>query len=86
MLFYEFAESTSCRRTGRRAQVRFLPPYSPDVKPIELAFAQLKAFLRAMRPRTFEQVCDLICDRTRSLRSDECANYARPCGYRVTAP
>ena len=38
------------------AQVRFLPPYSPDFNPIELAFAMLKAFLRAMRPRTFEQV------------------------------
>ena len=42
------------------AHVRFLPPYSPDFNPIELAFAKLKAFLRAAHPRTFEQVCDLI--------------------------
>ena len=34
------------------AQLRFLPPYSPDFNPIELAFAKLKAFLRAARPRT----------------------------------
>ena len=40
------------------ARYRFLPPYSPDCSPIELAFAKLKAFLRAARPRTFEQVCD----------------------------
>ena len=40
------------------AQLRFLPPYSPDFNPIELAFAKLKAFLRAARPRTFDQVCD----------------------------
>ena len=33
------------------AQLRFLPPYSPDFNPIELAFATLKAFLRAARPR-----------------------------------
>lgn len=42
------------------ARVRFLPPYSPDFNPIELAFAKLKAFLRAARPRNFEQVCSLI--------------------------
>ena len=42
------------------AHLRFLPPYSPDFNPIELAFAKLKAFLRAARPRTFDQVCALI--------------------------
>jgi transposase len=40
--------------------VRFLPPYRPDFNPIEQAFAKLKAFLRAARPRSFDQVCDLI--------------------------
>jgi transposase len=38
------------------ALLRFLPPYSPDFKPIELAFAKLKAFLRAARPRTFARL------------------------------
>ena len=42
------------------AQLRFLPPYSPDFNPIELAFAKLKAFLRAARPRTFDQVTTLV--------------------------
>jgi hypothetical protein len=42
------------------ALVRFLTPYPPDFNPIELAFSQRKAFLSAMRPRIFEQVCDLI--------------------------
>src|SRR5262249_50693316 len=42
------------------AHVRFLPPYSPDFNPIEQAFAKLKAFLRAARPRSFERVCELI--------------------------
>ena len=41
------------------AQLRFLPPYSPDFNPIELAFAKLKAFLRAARPRTFDHVCTI---------------------------
>jgi transposase len=42
------------------ALLRFLPPYSPDFNPIEQAFAKLKTFLRAVRPRTFQQVCELI--------------------------
>jgi transposase len=65
------------------AQLRFLPPYSPDFNPIELAFAKLKAFLRAARPRTFEQVCGLIAIALGLFSPDECVNYARHCGYRV---
>jgi len=65
------------------AQLRFLPPYSPDLNPIELAFAKLKAFLRAARPRDFEQVCDLIALALRLFTPTECANYVRHCGYRV---
>ena len=42
------------------ATLRFLPPYSPDLNPIEQAFAKLKAFLRAARPRSFDQVVELV--------------------------
>jgi len=66
------------------AQLRFLPPYSPDFNPIELAFAKLKAFLRAIRPRTFDQVCELIAAALGLFLPDECANYVRHCGYRFT--
>jgi transposase len=65
------------------AHIRFLPPYSPDFNPIELAFAKLKAFLRAARPRSFEQVCSLIATALGLFTPDECANYAQHCGYRV---
>ena len=65
------------------ARVRFLPPYSPDFNPIELAFAKLKAFLRAARPRSYEQVCTLIAAALDLFTPDECANYVRHCGYRV---
>lgn len=67
------------------ALVRFLPPYSPDFNPIELAFAKLKAFLRAARPRNFEQVCSLIAIALELFTPAECAAYARHCGYRATA-
>ena len=36
------------------------PPYSPDFNPIEQAFAKLKALLRAARPRSFDQVVELV--------------------------
>ena len=66
------------------ALLRFLPPYSPDFNPIELAFATLKAFFRAFRPRTFEQVCELMAAALGLFMPDECANFVRHCGYRIT--
>jgi transposase len=66
------------------AHLRFLPPYSPDFNPIELAFAKLKAFLRAARPRTFEHVCELMAAALTLFMPDECGNYVRHCGYRFT--
>ncbi len=66
------------------ALLRFLPPYSPDFNPIELAFAKLKAFFRAARPRTFDHVCALMAAALALFMPDECANYVRHCGYRVT--
>ena len=65
------------------AQLRFLPPYSPDFNPIELAFAKLKAFLRAARPRSFDQVCALMGIALGLFSSTECTNYVRHCGYRI---
>jgi transposase len=64
------------------AYLRFLPPYRPDFNPIELAFAKLKAFLRAVRPRTFDHVCELMAATLGLFMPDECAHYARHCGYR----
>ena len=65
------------------AFVRFLPPYSPDFNPIEQAFAKLKAFLRAARPRTFDQVNALVAAALPLFTPTECGNYVRHCGYRV---
>ena len=65
------------------ASLRYLPPYSPDFNPIELAFAKLKAFLRAARPRTFDQVCALIAAALGLYTPTECRNFVRHCGYRV---
>jgi transposase len=75
------AVQAAIERAG--AQLRFLPPYSPDFNPIELAFAKLKAFLRAARPRTFDQVVDLVALALPLFTPQECANFVRHCGYRT---
>jgi len=66
------------------ARLRFLPPYSPDFNPIEQAFAKLKAFLRAARPRSFDQVNARVAAALTLFTPAECANYVRNCGYRVS--
>jgi transposase len=66
------------------AHLRFLPPYSPDFNPIEMAFAKLKAFIRAVRPRTFDHVCELIAVALTLFTPDECRNFIRHAGYRVS--
>lgn len=65
------------------ATVRYLPPYSPDLNPIEMAFAKLKAYLRAVRPRSFEGVCALIRDALPRFTPQECANYMAHAGYQT---
>ena len=68
---------------GAGAQLRFLPPYSPDFNPIEQAFAKLKAFLRAARPRTFDHVTALVAAALVLFTATECRNYVQHCGYRL---
>lgn len=63
------------------ATLHLLPPYSPDLNPIEQAFAKLKAFLRAARPRTFDEVCRLIAAAMQLFSADECLAYLRNSGY-----
>jgi transposase len=63
------------------ATLRFLPPYSPDWNPIELAFAKLKARFRAHRPPSFDDVCTVFAAALPAFTADECARYMRHCRY-----
>lgn len=65
------------------ARLRFLPPYSPDVNPMELAFAKLKAFFRAARPRTSDEICQLFATALGLFTASKCAACIRHCGYSV---
>jgi transposase len=66
------------------AQLLYLPPYSPDFNPIELAFAKLKALLRQAGQRTVEGLWTLLGRLLDQFAPDECQNYFRHCGYFAT--
>ena len=63
------------------AKLLFIPPYSPDLNPIELAFSKLKALLRAKAIRTVEALWKALGDLCDSFSPTECANYFRHDGY-----
>ena len=63
------------------ASLRYLPPYSPDFNPIEMAFAKLKAALRAAAARTIPDLWQAIADALRRFTPKECANYLAAAGY-----
>ena len=65
----------------RGAWFLFLPPYSPDLNPIEMAFSKLKAHLRRIKARTIDalwKAVGSICD---LYSPEECWNYLREAGY-----
>ena len=59
----------------------FLPPYSPDLNPIEMAFAKLKNHLRSVGARTFDGVFNAVKNACEMFPSHECTNYFRKAGY-----
>lgn len=67
------------------AELRFLPPYSPDLNPIEMLFAKLKARLRAMRETTADGLWKALGIVADMISADECANFIRHAGYRQSA-
>ena len=68
-----------------RGAIRLLlPPYSPDLNPIEMAFAKLKALLRKAAERTVGALWDRIGIVLDAFTPEECANYFRHAGYAPT--
>jgi transposase len=63
------------------ASVLYLPPYSPDLNPIEQLFAKLKALLRKAAARTKEELWSTIGRLLDACPATECADYLRHCGY-----
>jgi transposase len=66
------------------AELRYLPPYSPDMNPIEKAFSKLKAYLRKIAERTVAGLKRALEACADIFKSVECTNYFAACGYDTT--
>ncbi len=66
------------------AELRYLPPYSPDMNPIALGFSKFKKLLRDGAARTVEKLESLCGQVLDAFTPDECRNYFQHCGYRYT--
>jgi len=66
---------------ARGAWMLFLPQYSPDLNPIEMAFSNLKAHLRTAAARTFDTLFAALHDICDLYDPDECRNYFKAAGY-----
>ena len=66
------------------ARMVYLPPYSPDLNPIENVFSKLKQLIRGSRPRHWRQVIEATKRALLSLTSNDLANAFTHCGYEAT--
>jgi len=79
-------KSQAVRAAIRKAGARliFLPPYSPDLNPIEQVFAKLKTLIRKARARSVEAMAEAIRESLPRFLPDECRNYFTNSGYAST--
>ena len=63
------------------AELRYLPPYSPDLNPIEMAISKFKALLTKAAARTVDDLWAAIADAIPQLTPEDCGNYIAAAGY-----
>ena len=61
----------------------YLPPYSPDFSPIELAFSKIKGQLKSLAARTKQALTDAVAEACRTVSSTDVAGWFRHCGYNL---
>ena len=66
---------------ARGEELRYSPQYSPDLNPIEIVFAKLKALLRKAAARTRDTLWDRTSEVLQTFTPHECANYFRHADY-----
>lgn len=66
---------------ARGATVEFLPPYSPDLNPIEKCWAKIKAWLRKAKARTFDELVAALADALHAISKQDAAAWFAHCGY-----
>lgn len=64
-----------------QAHLLFLPPYSPDLNPIEKMWSKLKAFLRDAKARTQEELDDALTSAFKTISSQDAFGWFLSCGY-----
>jgi transposase len=67
------------------SRVLFLPPYSPDLNPIEPAWSKIKTYLRSVGARSIELLERAVGEALRLVTSDDCRGWFRYCGYDLSA-
>lgn len=75
------SEKAKAALKERGAWFLFLPPYSPDLNPIQMAFAKLKAHLRRIVARTIDELWKAVGSICDLYTSEECWNYLKHAGY-----
>jgi transposase len=63
------------------ARLLYLPPYSPDFNPIEMAFSKLKALLRKAAARTIDELWNVIAEAIEDITAQDSRNYFAASGY-----
>ena len=63
------------------AWLLFLPPYSPDLNPIEMAYSKLKALLRKRAARSFDAICNALGEICDLFEPQQCRNFFKAAGY-----
>ena len=76
--------SVRCAIERLGAQLRYLPPYSPDLNPIEMAYSKLKALLKKAAARTINALWGAIADAIAKIGGEDCKGYFTAAGYGST--
>jgi transposase len=64
-----------------QAEVRFLPPYSPDLNPIEKMWSKIKQLVRGMKPRTPDELFSSVGEALGRVSADDAQGWFNSCGY-----
>lgn len=68
---------------GRGARLIYLPPYSPDLNPIEKCWSKIKTYLRAAKARTREELEKALREALLSVTAEDARGWFKSCGYAI---
>ena len=70
-----------CAIEARGARLEFLPPYSPDLNPIEQCWAKVKTVLRRLKARTFDELVEALGIAFQTITPEDAQAWFAHCGY-----